>query len=348
MNDSPPLVPDAPNLPGLSFRHFRGESDVPSLVSVHEGCRERDQTDPFSVCYRVPNLSLDEYQRELSDSLSDGSGRNIVLAGIAGSVIAHGRLEWWNEWNGDKGLEHRAYLVRAWVLPEWRNRGIGTALLHWGEERARALDMNHAAPGELATNASDGEADAISLLHNEGYRLRFLSPELAFDDLTNLPPLSVPPGFEITPLQSEDCPAVARALIEANADPNLSRAALEEWISREEPGWTSFVQSCEPGISRIGWANGEVAGLHLCRRRGPVGDIANVAVRPAFRMRGLARSLMFHCLHAIRDAGLRGARLYTGIGTDRDAEPSGPYRMYLGFGFRLIAFHNRYRKAMPR
>jgi ribosomal protein S18 acetylase RimI-like enzyme len=71
-----------------------------------------------------------------------------------------------------------------------------------------------------------------------------------------------------------------------------------------------------------------------------------VAVLSAYRMQGLARSLMFHCLHAMREQGLTGARLYTGIGTDRDAPPSGPFQMYQGFGFRLFAFHNRYRKSM--
>jgi hypothetical protein len=55
---------------------------------------------------------------------------------------------------------------------------------------------------------------------------------------------------------------------------------------------------------------------------------------------------MFHCLHAMREQGLSGARLYTGIGTDRDAPPSGPLRMYQGFGFRIFAYHNRYRKPL--
>jgi ribosomal protein S18 acetylase RimI-like enzyme len=107
-----------------------------------------------------------------------------------------------------------------------------------------------------------------------------------------------------------------------------------------------FVDECDPAISRIGWQNGKVAGLHVCRRVGNIGDVANVAVRPAFRRQGLARALMFHCLHAMQEQGLQGARLYTGIGTERDAPSDGPFKMYQGFGFRLFAFHNRYRKPM--
>jgi ribosomal protein S18 acetylase RimI-like enzyme len=128
----------------------------------------------------------------------------------------------------------------------------------------------------------------------------------------------------VRPLEAQHQGAVARALIEANADPSWSQERLETWIASEEPGWTEFVASCDPAISRIGWHNGIVAGLHVCRRVGEVGDVANVAVRREYRMRGLARTLMFHCLHAMREQGLKTARVYTGIGTDRNGAPSWP------------------------
>jgi GNAT superfamily N-acetyltransferase len=120
----------------------------------------------------------------------------------------------------------------------------------------------------------------------------------------------------------------------------------KEWIEKELPGWVDFTADCDPNLSRIAWAGDEVAGLYLCRRKDDVGDVANVAVRRAYRMQGLSRSLMFHCLYAMRDNDIVRARVYTGIGADRDAEPSGPYKMYLGFGFKLLTFHNRYRKPI--
>ncbi len=333
-----------PPLPGLAFRVYRGSSDVAALRAVHDGCRDADAVDPFSVCYRIPNLSPSDYQKDVEKSFKDGQKDTVLLAEIAGRVIGHSRIEWWSEWDSERQASKYAYLIRGWVLPEWRVKGIGSALLHWGEERARQIDqVQSQVPSELATNASDGEQDSIALLENEGYKLRFLSPELG-RDLDGLPPLAVPPGFSVRPLEMRYARAVAHALLEANADPTWTREQLQARIKREEAQWTEFVESCDPLISAIGWHNGAVAGLHVCRRSGSVGDVANVAVRPAYRLQGLARSLMFHCLHAMRADGLQTARLYTGIGTNRDAPPGGPLRMYLGFGFRIVAFHNRYRK----
>lgn len=309
------------------------------MLAVHDGCRAVDKTDPYSVCYRLPNLPPAEYAQDVALSLADGTRENVLLAEVAGQAVAHGRLEWWSSYEG--GAETRVFLIRAWVLPAWRGRGIGTALLHWGEGRARLL--NAGGPrGELAVNASEGEADARRLLEHEGYRLFFLSPELAYEDLTALPPALTPEGFRMRPLEPEHHGAVARALIEANATPE----SLEARLKAEEAEWTAFAASCDPEISRIAWHGGEVAGLYLCRSLGVCGDVANVAVVPAHRRKGLSRALMFHCLHAMRGAGLTTVRVFTSAGIDPDESPSGPLAMYLRFGFHVIARHYRYRKPL--
>src|SRR4051794_19063423 len=46
---------------GVTFRHYRGESDIAPMLAVHEGCRRVDQVDPFSVCYRSPELAYDDF-----------------------------------------------------------------------------------------------------------------------------------------------------------------------------------------------------------------------------------------------------------------------------------------------
>jgi len=332
-------LPDAPDVPGLTFRPYRGQSDIAPMLAVHDGCRAADKTDPHSVCYRLPNLPPNEYAQDVALSFADGSEDNVLLAEVAGQVIAHGRLEWWNSY--DAGLETRVYLTRAWVLPEWRGKSVGTALLHWAEARARTLNASQAG-GELAANASEGEADARRLLEDEGYKLFFLSPELAYDDLADLPPAGTPEGFQIRPLEPEQRRAVARALIEANAPPE----ALGVRLASEEAEWTMFAASCDPEISRIAWHDGKVAGLYLCRSRGVCGDVAQVAVGPAYRGRGLSRALMFHCLHAMREQGLTTVRVFTSASTDPDEPPSGPLAMYLRFGFHVIARHYRYRKTL--
>lgn len=331
--------PDAPDVPGLTFRAYRGEADIGPMRAVHDGCRVEDKTDPHSVCYRLPNLPPDEYAQDVALSFADGTQENVLLAEVAGQVIAHGRLEWWSSYDG--GSETRVYLSRAWVLPQRRGRGIGTALLYWAEARSRSLNVGDP-PGELAVNASEGEADARRLLENEGYRLFFLSPELAYDDLDSLPPAETPEGFKIRPLEPAHHGSVARALIESNAPPE----SLEVRLATEEAEWTAFAASCDPALSRIAWHEDEVAGLYLCRSRGVCGDVAQVAVRPAYRGQGLSRALMSHCLHAMRDQELTTVRVFTSAGVDPDEPPSGPLAMYLRFGFHVIARHYRYRKPL--
>ncbi len=342
---SRPHVPDAPDIPGLIFRHYNDAPDIVGMLDVHEGCRLKDQTDPFSVCDTLPNLSADEYVKRTRRLLEEGRYENVVIAELAGNIIAHGRLEWWNEHDAAQGVDRRAYLSRGWVLPQWRRQGIGSAILRWAEAHAAKLDQGRH-KGELAANASDGEQDAIALLTSEGYHVRFLSPELAFDAFANLPPLATPPGYTILPMCLQDSQAIAHALIEANVDANWDQAALNAWISKEEAGWVDFVEGCDTDISRIAWHGNEVAGLYLCKVTRGSGDVANVAVRHAYRRQGLARALMNHCLYAMREKGLVTSRVYTSIGADRNEPATGPYLMYQRFGFCPIACHNRYRKTM--
>lgn len=54
----------------VTFRHYRDEGDIAAMLAVHAGCREADRVDPFSVCYRVPNMGLEDYARDVALSLS--------------------------------------------------------------------------------------------------------------------------------------------------------------------------------------------------------------------------------------------------------------------------------------
>lgn len=51
-----------------------------------------------------------------------------LVAEVNGKVIGYTTLGCWQEHDG-----RWVYLVLGWVLPEWRGKGIGTAMLHWGE-----------------------------------------------------------------------------------------------------------------------------------------------------------------------------------------------------------------------
>lgn len=56
------------------------------------------------------------------------------------------------------------YFMGGWVLPEWRGKGIGSAMLHWGEAMARqSAALQHPNErSEFAANATSTEQDATA------------------------------------------------------------------------------------------------------------------------------------------------------------------------------------------
>lgn len=328
-----------PSLTGLQVR-FGDASDAPTMLAVHDACREQDHIDPHSVCYTVPNLSPEAYGRLIQST----PPYTAIVVSDGDTPVAHGWMDVWD-------TEERLYLWRVWVRPEWRGRDIGTTLLHWGEARAREIHGADSRTGLLLANATEGEEDAVTLLRNEGYRLNFVSPEMAFDDFANLVPVPVVPNITLRPLTPAAHRAVARALCEANlAPPNHEdrwpKDVLETRIDAMEPEWLGQVSEGDPTLSRVAWDGDAVAGAYLCRRNGQVGEIAQVAVRAGWRGRGIARALAVWSLHALRDAGCVTARLYTSKGPDEIEPTDGPYAMYRKFGFYPIARHLRFRKPL--
>ena len=95
-----------------------------------------------------------------------------LIAQVDERVVGYSRITSWPE--GDKTW---VYLTLGWILPEWRGRGTGTAMLHWLEARIRQLAAaEHLYEQcEFAANASSTEREASALLLNEGYRVPTLS-----------------------------------------------------------------------------------------------------------------------------------------------------------------------------
>jgi GNAT superfamily N-acetyltransferase len=330
-----------PSHPLLTFRFYQSKVDVPAMLQVHEACRVRDKTDPYSVCYTIPNLPADKYASLMRDVLPRCA---LIAEDTRGKVVAQGWMEVW-------GHDERLYLWRVWVIPEWRGQGVGTALFRWGEERARELHAGDPCPALHLANATEGEQEAVSLLANEGYYLSFVSPELAFDLSPDIPTYPPPNGIVLRPLTPTAHRSVARALCEANLSPPSHEAdwvgnELQERIDAEEVEWLARVQDSDAQLSPVAWAGDTVAGAYLCRRTGDVGEIAQVAVRAPWRGRGVARTLAYRSLQDLYDAGCITARLFTSVGPDETEPTHGPYAMYRKFGFTPFSRHLRFRKPM--
>ena len=113
----------------ILYRPYSGGSDVSRMLEVHEACRQADSVDRYSVAYRVPNMSVEDYTNDVALSLADGTDKNILITEVDGVMVGHSRLEWWNEWDSERQAERVAYLIRGWVIPECRRKGIGSHFL---------------------------------------------------------------------------------------------------------------------------------------------------------------------------------------------------------------------------
>ncbi|MFA5874969.1 MAG: GNAT family N-acetyltransferase, partial [Anaerolineales bacterium] len=170
MSTNPIILPDRPAIEGLCFHSICGEKDADALYAVHAGRIAHDGVDHFSRFEDLP--SRDGLRAAVAQAVAAQQQNQWLVAQINEQVVGYSQLESWYEEDG-----RWVYLILGWVLPERRGRGIGTAMLHWGEETARQLAaaQHPNETFEFAANASSTEQDTTALLLHEGYYVGFTS-----------------------------------------------------------------------------------------------------------------------------------------------------------------------------
>jgi mycothiol synthase len=226
-------------------------------------------------------------------------------------------------------LGKRATFVH--VLPAYRGRGVGTWLLRWSQDAARAIGAE-----ATAQEISDNERAAIALLEADGYTRRWES--WAFEiALAREPPAPLlPSGYAIRDFVPERDERVAYDLIEG---------AFSEWPEYESSGFDDWVATSlgRPGFAPqlLGLAerDGEVVGAVLLIEDDDQGWIDQLAVAREHRGRGLARALL---VHAFGRTWRRGGRR-CGLGTD---SRTGARGLYEHVGMRARKTYGEYAKQL--
>ena len=236
--------------------------------------------------------------------------------------------------------EHAKLRTDGYVHPEFKGRGIGTALLRTVEQRARE-EMTLAEPGvRVALQSIIDNRDLAShdLHRNEGYQpLRYhWRMEIVLDGPPPEPKL--PEGIELRPfIKGEHDVQVWQAQNEAWRDHWGSHdVTLEEWKrSRfEDPEF-------DPTLWQIAWDGEEVAGFSLNRYRMGIGWIRTLGVRRPWRKRGLGEALL---LQSFGEFYKRGTKTI-GLGVDAQ-NPTGATRLYLKVGMHAASEYVTYEKEL--
>lgn len=307
---------------GLTWRPMSVD-DVPQLSQVVAAIETADEQP-----YRTSVAEVSEwFDGEWKDHARD------TLAGYdtTGEMRAFGQV---TTAPGDESVV-RAFLAGG-VDPEWRGRGIGTALVRWMQGRARQLlaDSGKELPGRIAVFLDEGAVGAVALYAAAGFApIRYFA-EMLRPLAADLPDVVVPTGLRIVAWSPERDEQVRLAHNEAFGDHWGSEPRTPEaWAlgrSTFAPGW-SFVALDE--------TTGAVAGYLLSERREQdwavlghtAGYVGVLGVRRAWRGRHLATALLVSAMQAYRTDGME----YAEIGVDT-ANPSGAYGLYTSLGYEVF------------
>ncbi|MDP8905255.1 MAG: GNAT family N-acetyltransferase [Chloroflexota bacterium] len=324
-----------PALAGLELLPYTDEGVLADIVSVANAEFEAD-----SVPARY-NVADHRAWFSRASEMFDPA-RDVTLAYVGNRLVASASREWVDTRDG----EYREYRVGGEVDPEWRHRGIGTALLLENERRQRELAATHQTERRrvFGSRSGDTQAGRVALLRQHGYspvRWFFEMTRPTLDDVSD-PPL--PDGLALREITPELVHRVWKADMEAFLDHwggfDDSDATLERW--KQSP-------SFDPSLWVVAFDGEEVAGgvingieheeneaLGVQR-----GWLHSVFTRRPWRRRGIANALIARSLVKLRERGMTSAVL----GVDAD-NPSGALGLYERNAFEVTYRSTSWRKPL--
>jgi ribosomal protein S18 acetylase RimI-like enzyme len=248
----------------------------------------------------------------------------------------------------DDAIGGRSYPIYGFLVPGWRRRKIGSAMLHWLENHLREAASAH--PTDLdrffETEVKQHQDGKRIMLERAGYRPVRYFYEMIRPTLEDIPDLPLPGGLELRPALPEHYQAIWTSVNETSVDEwgysPPTEADYHTWLSNPQ---------FQPDLWQIAWelSSGKVVGHVLTyidheqnekleRKRGYT---EGIGVDPAWRRRGVARALIAHSLRAQRAAGMSESALVV------DSEnSSGATRLYESCGFEVVSQNAVYRKPL--
>jgi GNAT superfamily N-acetyltransferase len=260
--------------------------------------RHDDARAVFEVMAAQEAADLDEVLIEEADIVGDWNRPAFDVGSSTLGVFDEERLVAY----GEVGTGGRG---DAAVHPDYRGRGLGTAIARWMQDNARSKGV--AEIGMPVPEGSPGDR----LLEALGYRVRWNSWGLALLEGATVPERPLPDGYvvrEATPEEYE--PAW-----------NVQEDAFLEWSVRErEPfdDWLAQVTGrpgFEPWNLRVvvdpAGAVVAMAWVQLSEGAGETAFIARLATKVEERGRGLAQALLVDSFAAGAEHGARKSELST-------------------------------------
>jgi ribosomal protein S18 acetylase RimI-like enzyme len=328
------LLSESPNLPGLTFRGFAGESDYPKMLAVIEASKHADKIERSET--------VDDLRRNYDHLTHCDPYTDMLFAEMNGEVIGYNRV-WWEKQEDGVLL----YNVIGFLHPDWRRKRIGTTMLQHAEARLRQIAARHESPGQKFFQfwANDSEQALLGLIESQGYQ-----PARYFFEMTRninepLPEAPLPPGLEIRPVTAAHYRPIFEASNEAFRD---HWGFVERTFEEDFPSWMED-PDFNPALWKVAWDGDQVAGMvqnfvnagennEYNRKRGYT---EGISVRRPWRKLGLARSLLVQSITMFKEMGMTE----TALGVDAE-NLSGALRLYLSVGYKEVKRSMNYRKPL--
>ena len=190
----------------------------------------------------------------------------------------------------------------AAVHPDYRGRGIGTALALWTQKVGRGRGWKEV--GMPAPQGSPGDR----LMEALGYHVRHTSWVLQMPEGKEIEAQPIPEGYVVRAARPDEYPAVHDVIEDAFLEWSVrERTAFEDWEAKtvKRPGF-------EPDHLRVAVdPDGRVVGASVLSLSADCAYVSQLAVDKDQRHRGLARALLVDSFRVGREKGAPVSELST-------------------------------------
>jgi ribosomal protein S18 acetylase RimI-like enzyme len=326
---------ELPQLAGFTFRRFRGEADYEAIANIQNASNRTDLIEEV--------VTLEDIANEYTHLVNCDPDNDFIFAEVDGQSVAYARVAWRINTEGQ-----RLYWQWGHVLPEWRRKGIGSALLSYTEARARwhATANPFTGPSFLRGVGEDTAYGKMALFEGRQYPTIRYFCFMGHKDLDNLPEARLPDGLELRAVQPGDMRAIWDAKEEAFQDhwgfTPKTEADYLHWLHQPDNDMSLWQIAWDKEHNRIAGVSLNGINAQDNQQFGFVrGWVNTLGVRRNYRGRGLARSLLVSGMQVLRERGMTEAVL----GVDAE-NPTGALKLYESVGYRILNKDAIYQKPI--
>jgi mycothiol synthase len=321
----------ARTITGLRLRPLRGPDDYPGLTEANQEARV--------AAGRPSGITVTDLARYLEHLVNCDPARDLVVAEVDGRIRGYGIVYWRDLVDGG-----RIVVGHGILAPDARTPESIETLFGWLDGRLEAVGtgLTDPRPDYASAFTWDDNLLATAWFERHGWSMVAKAYEMLRRSLTDVPDLGMPDGLEVRPVTASDAGRVWDALVDGFHDHRHKPEATEEDRQR-------FLDNPvhDPSLWVIAFDGDEIAGgvVNIIDSEENAetglaqGYVEAVFTRPAWRRRGLARSLVAESLRRLRERGMASAML----GVD-GANPNQAMTLYEDVGFEIAATELEWRR----